>query len=78
MRLRVGDLIMLLDDIELPTEVQERLRRSSVELHLSDLDLQTINDACIARVQEAGFDAGGSLNELGKRLESIVNKLNAG
>jgi hypothetical protein len=76
-RFRVSDLITLLDDLELPTAVRERLRSSFAEVRLSDSELQTINDACIARVQEAGFDAGGSLNDLGQRLEEIVDKLNA-
>ena len=76
-RLRVGDLTTLLDDLELPTAVRERLRGSSAEVPLSDSDLQIINDVCIAQGQEAGFDAGGSLNELGQRLEEIVDRLNA-
>jgi hypothetical protein len=77
MRLTVDDVTVILNEVELPADLRERLRGSIAEVWLSDTELLIMNDACIARVQQAGFGPSGSINDVGRRLEQIVDKLNA-
>ena len=74
--LRLEDIALVLEHVELPQELAERLRRTPVELDMSDDQVAPLNDALIAYVQEHDFDARGSTTDVVLRLERIVDALN--
>jgi hypothetical protein len=76
MKLNYDDVSLLLEHVDLPDELRDRLGRAPVELRLSDDDFAALNDACIALLQERGRDGDGGVTELGRRLETIVDALN--
>jgi hypothetical protein len=59
MRLRVEDIAFVLEHVALPRDLVERLRRTPVELEMSDDQVAALNDACMAYVQEQEFTAEG-------------------
>jgi hypothetical protein len=71
MELRLTDVELVLEHVPLPRELAEQLGRSWVKLEMSDEQLAALNDACIAYVQERGFDS-----DVSRRVESIVDALN--
>ncbi len=77
MKLRVGDLTAVLAILDLPEELRTRLQNANVSLSLTDQDITTLNDACLVKLQEEGFSEDGSPTEVGRRLEQIVDALNA-
>jgi hypothetical protein len=42
-----------------------------------DQEIAILNDACLVKLQEEGFSEDGSPTEVGRRLEHIVDALNA-
>ena len=69
-KLRVEDIVLILEHVALPREVAEHLQRAPAELEMTDEQLAVLNDACIAYVQERG------VSDVSRRLESIVDSLN--
>lgn len=76
MTLRYDDVALMVEHLTLPEDVMSRLRRAAVELDLSDEQVATLNDVCLAHLQERGFDQTGSATDLGRRLEHIIDALN--
>ena len=68
---RFDDIALVLEHVPLRRELAERLRRSPVELEVTDEQLAELNDACIGYVQEHG-----SISDVARRLELVVDTLN--
>jgi hypothetical protein len=76
MRLRFDEVELVLGCVALPEDLALSLRRSTVNLDLSEEQIAALNDACIAHVQEHGLDQHGAATETGRRLEHIIDSLN--
>ncbi len=76
MMLRYDDVTLVLECVGLPEGLVAGLRRSIVNLDLSDEQVGALNDALVAHIQEQGFDQRGQVTETGRRLEHIVDALN--
>jgi hypothetical protein len=77
LRLRVEDIALLLEHVAIPDQLAVRLRRAPVELEISDDDIAALNDTCIAYIQEHATDAPGSGRDIIRRVEGVVDALNA-
>lgn len=76
MRLEYDDVALMLERLTLPADLAAKLRRASVKLDVSDDQVSALNDACVIHLQEQGFDQAGGANDLGRRLERIIDALN--
>lgn len=76
MRLRYDDLALIDERVVVPADLAAALRGAVVDLHLTDGQVAALNDACLAHLQEHGFDERGDPTDAGRRLERIVDALN--
>lgn len=76
MRLQYADVALILDHLALAADLEAVLRGASVSLDMSDDQVAALNDACLAHLQEQGFEATGGVNDVGRRLERIIDALN--
>ncbi len=76
MRLEYDDVALMLERLNLPADLAAKLRRASVNLDASDAQVAALNEACVAHLQEQGFNQSGGASDLGRRLERIIDTLN--
>jgi len=75
-RLRYDDVALVLERLSLPADLAATLRSATVDVHLADDQVAALNDACLAHLQEHGFDERGGPTPAGRRLEQIIDALN--
>ncbi len=75
--LHPNDIALVLAVCDIPPDVGARLAAGPAEpSELSDCDLLTLNDACLARIQEHGWDEAYESTREGAQLERVVGWLN--
>lgn len=76
MRLTVEDLFVLLTELNLPRSLKDRLMSLPVLVaDLSEQDVDALRDLVGVELQRSGFDEDYKANELGVKLERLVDKL---
>jgi hypothetical protein len=71
-KLSKDDSLFILDQIELPKGLRDKLEKNE---SLTEDETDDIRDLCGEKLQVSGFDLDYNPNEVGKRLESLIDKL---
>jgi hypothetical protein len=75
-RLTVADIGLILQELAISPEFRKRLLALGVDIdHLTPGEIDQLRDLAGERLQEAGFDQDYEPRELGRTLESLVDKL---
>tara|TARA_B100000508_G_C11261072_1_gene181147 strand:+ start:216 stop:449 length:234 start_codon:yes stop_codon:yes gene_type:complete len=66
------DSLFILDHINLPENLRDKLEKIE---SLTEDEADDLRDLCGEKLQDSGFDLDYKPNQIGKRLESLMDKL---